>query len=337
MGCLIANQELKNHMTQNFNLWRSGIVLIPWIAWSTFATCLGQDASKLEDSLPKEIRNRVDVQQILQRLRFLRMYEANYGENHPKKESARVQIRESEYELNRIVKLNSGSPKSGLAESSMYVEDAMPKELRDRPDVQLMIQKLRFMRMNEKYFGENHPNKKFTQEQIRNYESDLKSIVELEKLPSPKPTVTEASTINGNDNRPEVQSLIQKTLFLKLNGASFGENHPSRKSIQEQIQKHEAALLDLADISDQPSIQPTGGRRSSNAIDLMTLDLQNSRDVRMIVQKLAFLRRNETNYGENHPKWNLIQTEIRELEVALGETIKLEQQANRNPFRRDPN
>ncbi len=337
MGRLIANQELMNHMTKKFNLWRGGIVLIPWITLSTLANCLCQDASKLEDSLPKEIRNRVDVQQIIQRLRFLRMYEANYGENHPKKESTRVQIRESEYELSRIVKLNSGSPKSDLAESSIQVEDAMPNELRDRPDVQLMIQKLRFMRMNEKYFGENHPNKKFTQEQIRNHESDLKSILELENLPSPQPTVTEASTINGNDNRPEVQSLIQKILFLKLNGASFGENHPSRKSIQEQIQKHEAALLDLADLSDQPPVQPTGGQRSSKAIDLMSADLQKSRDVRVIVQKLAFLRLNEANYGENHPKWNLIQTEIRELEAALREMIKLEQQASRNPFRRDPN
>ncbi len=324
-------------MTQNFSLWRSGIVLIPWIAWSTFANCLGQDASKLEDSLPKEIRNRVEVQQIIQRLRFLRMYEANYGENHPKKESTRVQIRESEYELNRIVKLNSGSPKSGLAESSIYVEDAMPKELRDRPDVQLMIQKLRFMRMNEKYFGQNHPNKKFTQEQIRNHEFDLTSILELENLPSPEPNVTGSSTFHGNDIRPEVQSLVQKILFLKLNLASFGENHPSRKSIQEQIQKQEAALIDLADRSGQPPVPPTSGQRSPKAIDLMTPDLQNSRDVRVIVQKLAFLRLNEANYGANHPKWNLIQTEIRELEAALSEMIKLEQQASRSPFRRDPN
>ncbi len=259
-------------MMQKFNLWRSGIILIIWIAWSTPASCLGQDASKLEDALPKEIRNRADVQQIIQRLRFLRMNEANFGENHPKKESTRVQIRESEYELNRIVKLSRASTKSGLVENSINIEDVMPKELRDRPDVQLMIQKLRFMRMNEKYFGENHPNKKSTQEQIRN---------------------------------------------------------------------HEAALLELADLSHQPPIQPpiqpTVGQRTSKAIDLMTPDLQNSRDVRLIVQKLAFLRLNEANFGENHPKWNIIQAEIRELEAALSEMVKLDEQASRNPFLRDRN
>lgn len=330
-------------MMQKLNLWRSGIVLIIWIAWSTPANCLCQDASKLEDALPKEVRNRADVQQIIQRLRFLRMNEANFGENHPKKASTRVQIRESEYELNRIVKLGSASTKSVLGENSLNVEDVMPKELRDRPDVQLMIQKLRFMRMNEKYFGENHPNKKTTQEQIRNHESDLKSILELENLPSPQSTVTEASTNNQRDlspeirNRPEVQSLVQKVLFLRLNLTSFGENHPSRKSIQEQIQKHEEALLELADLSHQPSIQSTGGQRSSKAIDLLTPDLQNSRDVRVIVQKLAFLRLNEANYGENHPKWNIIQTEIRELEAALSEMVKLDEQASRNPLLRDPN
>ena len=328
---------------QKLNSWRSGIVLIFWIAWSTPANCLGQEASKFEDSLPKEIRNRADVQQIIQRLRFLRMNEANFGANHPKKDSTRVQIRESEYELNRIAKISSVSIKSGLVENAINVEDAMPKELRDRPDVQLKIQKLRFMRMNEKYFGENHPNKKSTQEQIRNHESDLKSILELENLPSPQITVADASTNAHKDlsqeirNRPEVQSLVQKVLFLRLNLASFGENHPSRKSIQEQIQKHEEALLDLADLSHASPIQPTAGQRSAKAIDLLTPDLQNSRDVRVIVQKLAYLRLNEANYGENHPKWNIIQTEIRELEAALGEMVKLDEQASRNPFLRDPN
>lgn len=105
MGCLIANQELKNHLTQNFNLWRSGIVLISWIALSTLANCLGQDASKSEDTLPKEIRNRVDVQQIIQRLLFLRMYEANYGENHPEWNLIQTEIRELEAALSEMIKL----------------------------------------------------------------------------------------------------------------------------------------------------------------------------------------------------------------------------------------
>ena len=327
-------------------LWRRGIVLISWMAWTSYSNCVGQDATRFEDTLSQVIRSRSDVQQIVQRLLFLRFNEANFGENHPKKESTRAQIRECEYELNRIVELSSVSTKPENADASINAEDAMTQELRNRPEVQLLVYKLRFLRMNEKYFGEKHPNKKMTQEQIRQHESALKKIAEQENLPSPQPADVPSSTVAQDelslklDDRPEVQLLVQKLLFLRINLASFGQNHPNQKSVQEQIQKYEATLALQQDLLVRPTFpnQSSVRQRTLKASELMASKLQNSKEVRTIVQKLVVLRQNEANFGENHPNWNFIQTEIRELEFALREIIMLDQNENRNsnPFQPVP-
>ena len=328
-------------------LWRSGMVLISTMAWTSYSHCFGQGSTKFEDTLPQGIRNRSDVQPIVKKLLFLRLNEANFGENHLKKESTRAQIRECEYELNRIVELSTSSTQSDVSEGSINAEDALPRELQNRPEVQSLVYKLRFMRMNEKYFGENHPSKKLTKEQIRQHESALKKIVEQENLPSPQSADLQNSTIAQDelslklDDRPEVQLLIQKVLFLRINLVSFGENHPNRKSVQDQIQKYEATLASQLDLLPRPT-SPTKSsirQRTFKASELMASELQNSKEVRMIVQKLAVLRLNEANFGENHPNWNFIQTEIRELEFALREIIMLDQNANRksNPIQPSPN
>ena len=69
---------------QKFMFWRCGFVLFSLIRWATFSYCLAQGATKLEDSLPQELRNRSDVELMVQKLAFLRINEANFGKEHPK-------------------------------------------------------------------------------------------------------------------------------------------------------------------------------------------------------------------------------------------------------------
>ena len=156
-------------------------------------------------------------------------------------------------------------------------------------------------------------------------------------VPSPQSADLSSSTIAQDelslkmDDRPEVQLLVQKLLFLRVNLVSFGENNPNRKSVQEQIKKYETTLASQLDLLPRPtqSTKSSVRQRTFKANELMASELQNSREVRVIIEKLAVLRLNESNYGENHPKWNFIQTEIRELESALSEIIKLDQEAIR--------
>lgn len=304
-----------------------GFLFISPIMLATF--CLGQNATKFEDSLPQELRNRSDVQLIVEKLRILRTNETFFGENHPNKKSALLQIRDHEFDLNRIKEQYRGpSPTSMVAEIPMNIEDKLPKEIRNREDVLVIVQKLRFLRMNERNLGQNHLNKKSTLLQIGIQESALSSILESQDLPVPKSNVAR-DLRNLDDSLPRVleekaedtlslDSLEQKWILLKINATSYGANHPNRKSIQEQIQKHENALNAKAKF----------GHRfiDTGAVQ----ELLERKDVRVIVQKLAFLRMYETNFGENHPNWKAIQTEIREQESALTEIIKLELSANRN-------
>ena len=318
-------------MIRNRQLSSRGFIFITPIMLATF--CLGQNATKFEDSLPQELRNRSDVQLIVERLRILRTNETYFGENHPNKKSALLQIRDHESDLNRIKELHRViSPASTVAEVSMNIEDTLPKEIRNREDVLVIVQKLRFLRMNERNLGQNHLNKKSTQLQIGVQESALNNIVGLQNLPAPKSTIAENSRNLGDsspqvlEDREDVQPLAQKMIFLKINAASFGTNHPNRKSVQEQIRKHETALNANAEL----------GQRSVNTDDLTVQALQDRKDVRAIVQKLAMLRMYETNFGENHPNWKAIQTEIRENETALTEIIKLELKAKRNSKETSP-
>ena len=306
-------------------LLRGGFLFISPIMLAT--VCVGQNATNLEDSLPQELRNRSDVQLIVEKLRILRTNETYFGENHPNKNSARLQIRDHESDLNRIKELYSVPPSaSNTAEISMNIEDNLPKEIRNREDVLVIVQKLRFLRMNERNLGQNHLNKKSTQLQIGVHVSALNNIIGLQNLPAPKSTIAENSR-NLDDSSPQVlverkedaQPLVQKMIFSKINAVSFGKNHPSRKSIQEQIRKYENTLNANAEL----------GQQTIEAVDLMVQALQDRKDVRAIVQKLAFLRMYETNFGENHPNWKAIQIEIRQHEVALIEIIKLDLKAKR--------
>ena len=312
-------------MMRNRQFLRGGFFFFTQILLANF--CLGQSLTKLEDFLPQELRNRSDVQLIVEKLRILRTNETYFGENHPNKNSARLQIRDLESDLNRIKEFYSEPPAaSTVAEVSMNIEDNLPKEIRKREDVLVIVQKLRFLRMKERNLGQNHLSKKSTQLQISLQESALNSIIGLQNLPAPKSAVAENSqNLEGSsphmlEVREDVQPLAQKMIFLKINASSFGSDHPKRKSIQEQIRKHESAATVNVEL----------GQRSVNADDLTVQTLQDRKDVRTIVQKLAFLRMYETNFGENHPNWKAIQTEIREHEAALIEIIKLEHNVKRN-------
>ena len=196
----------------------------------------------------------------------------------------------------------------------------------------MIVQKLRFLRMNERNLGQNHLNKKPTQIQIGVQESALNSIIVRQNLSVPKSFIAENS--QGPDEllpqlleaREEGQPLEQLTIFWKVNAASFGSNHPNLVTIQEQIRKHETALKANHEI----------GQLSIETVELIVQDIQDRRDVRAVVQKLAFLRMYEFNFGENHPSWKAIQTEIREQETALNEIIKLEFKSKRNPKETSP-
>ena len=200
-------------------LLRGGFLFISPIMLAT--VCVAQNATNLEDSLPQELRNRSDVQLIVEKLRILRTNETYFGENHPNKNSARLQIRDHESDLNRIKELYSVPPSaSNTAEISMNIEDNLPKEIRNREDVLVIVQKLRFLRMNERNLGQNHLNKKSTQLQIGVHVSALNNIIGLQNLPAPKSTIAENSR-NLDDSSPQVlverkedaQPLVQKIIF----------------------------------------------------------------------------------------------------------------------------
>lgn len=323
---------------QNFSFWRCGFAPFFLLTWATFSFCVGQGAAKLEDSLPKELRNRSDVELIVQKLRFLRMNDSYFGEKHPNKKFTQAQIGECESALKSIIELNSlPSPQSAVSESSMNIEDSLPRELLNRTDVELIIQKLLFLRINESNFGEKHPNKKSTQLQVRENELALNNIIEHESLHSQKSGIA-ANAINIEDSlsqelrkRGDVNLLVRQLLYLRINLTSFRENHPGRKAIQEQIQKRESALLATA-------VNPTIRKRSTKLDTNMMQELENRKDVQVIVHKLTILRLNEASFSEEHSKMQIIKTEIRRHEAALIEIIELDQTANSrsNPFRSMP-
>ncbi len=320
---------------------RFGFVLFYLIAWATFSHCLGQATTQLEDSLPQQLRNRSDVELIVQKLRFLRTNEANFGENHPSKKSNQAQIRDYESALNSIIELNSlPSPKSSALESSMNIEDSLPQELRNRSDVALILRKLRFLRVNDSNFGEKHPNKKSTQLQIRENELALNRIMEVESLKTTKSAISENS-MNIEDilsqelrNREDVNLLVLQLLYLRINLTSFRENHPDRNAIQDQLQRSESALLAIT----KSEAKPTVRKRSTKSDVTVMQALEERKDLQVLLHKLTILRLNEENFGEEHPKMKTIKAEIREHEAALVEIIKLDQRANTkaNPFRRRP-
>ena len=135
-------------------------------------------------------------------------------------------------------------------------------------------------------------------------------------------------------NQEDVNLLVLQLLYLRINLTSFRENHPERKAIHEQIQKHETALLAIS----KAAVKPATRKRSAKAGNTMVQQLLDHKDVQVIVHKLTILRLNEENFGGEHPKMKAIKTDIRVKEAALIETIKLDQRANSksNPFRRAP-
>lgn len=266
------------------------------------------------------------------------MNDSYFGEKHPNKKSTQAQISECESALKSIIELNSlPLPQSAVSEVSINIEDSLPQELLNRTDVELIIQKLRFLRMNDSDFGEKHPNKKSTQLQIRENELALNNIIENESLHSQKSGIA-ANSMNIEDSlskeirkREDVNLLVRQLLYLRINLTSFRENHPDRKEIQEQIQKHESALLATAVI-------PTIRKRSTKVETTMMQELEDRKDVQVIVHKLTILRLNEASFSEEPSKMQIIKTEIRKHEAALIEIIKLGQTtpSRDNPFRRVP-
>lgn len=212
------------------------------------STCFGQVATKKEVVIPIELQNRTDVQQILAKLRFLRMNESLLGENHPSKQITQTQIQEHEFDLTNIIEVYGPRKTFTGVEGSENVEDALPQSLSGRPEVQLIIRKLRFLRMNDKHLGENHPSKKSTGEQIRGHEWALSKISQQELLPPPSPDSTDESkqtdtrVSQETENPREHRMIVQKLAILKTNQANYGENHPTWKIIQNEIQKHEMVL-----------------------------------------------------------------------------------------------
>ena len=299
---------------QHFSCLKWCLVCFLLITVASIANCLGQSVTRLEDSLPIELRTRSDVEVIVQELRILRNNESRFGENHPNKVSARLQILDLESELKELQdRHRNTSPSSTPVETSTKTQETLPTEIQNRKDVALIVEKLRYLRTNEKVLGQNHPNKESTQLQISKQEFALNRIRQLGNLPAPKSIVAEGARRELDDHE-DVLLLLQKTLFLKIKATSFEANHPSLISIQEQIRLHEATLNAKAEL----------GQRPIERVARTKQELQDRKEVREIVQKLTYLRKNESNFGENHPNWKAIQTEIQEHEVALAEVIMLE-------------
>jgi len=165
------------------------IVLL--LSWGTIPSCFGQSTAKIENALPPEIRDREDVQVIVQKLKFLRASQENFGENHPSWNSIRAQIQEHETALQSMLKLDRQPPAPDA--SSIRVEDALPKELLDRLDVQIIREKLKFLRINATNYGENHPKRKTVEAAIIENEFALRNLLELNRNsnkpadPAPEP------------------------------------------------------------------------------------------------------------------------------------------------------
>ena len=321
---------------QNTRFWLSEFVLFSLFTWATFSFCLGQDAAKLEDSIPQQFRNRSDVEVLVQKLRLLRKNDSSLGEKHPSKKSTQAKISECEAALKSILELN-GLPQSAVSKSSINMEEYLPQELLNRADVESIVQKLLFLRMNDANFGEKHPKKQSTQLQIRENELALLDIIEQE-FPHSQQPVNAANSMNIEDSlsqelrkREDVNLLVWQLLFLRINLTSFREDHPDRMAIQAQIQKQESALLAIA-------ANPTTRKRSTKEETTLMQALEDRKDVQVIVHKLTILRLSEATYGEEHSKMTAIKSEIRKHEASLLEIIKLDRTINRraNPFRRVP-
>ncbi|MCY2980432.1 MAG: hypothetical protein NTU79_17335 [Planctomycetota bacterium] len=323
---------------QNTRFWLSEFVLFSLFTWATFSFCLGQDAAKLEDSIPQEFRNRSDVEVLIQKLRLLRKNDSSLGEKHPKKKSTQAKISECEAALKSILELKSQpSPQSAVSKSSINIEDSLPQELLNRTDIEPIIQKLLFLRMNDANFGEKHPKKQSTQLQIRENELALINIIEHES-PHIQKSVIAANSNNIEDSlsqelrkREDVNLLVCQLLFLRINLTSFRENHPDRKEIQEQIQKQESALLAIA-------VNPRIRMRSTKVETTLMQALEDRKDVQVLVHKLTVLRFGEATYGEERSIMTTIKSEIRKHEASLLEIIRLDRTVNgrSNPVRRVP-
>ncbi len=321
---------------QNTRFWLSEFLLFSLFTWATFSFCLGQDAAKLEDAIPQEFRNRSDVGVLIQKLRLLRVNDSTLGEKHPKKKSTQAKISECEAALKSILELSSQpSSQSAVAESSINIEDSLPKELLNRTDVEPIIQKLLFLRMNDANFGEKHPKKDSIQLQIRENELALLNIIESE-FPHSQKSAIGANSLNIEDSlsqelrkREDVNSLVCQLLFLRINLTSFRENHPDRKATQEQIQKQESALRAIAG-------NPTSRMRSTKVETTLVQALEDRKEVQVLVHKLTVLRFGEATYGEEQSIMTTIKSEIRKHEASLLEIIRLDRTVNgrSNPVRR---
>ena len=210
-----------------------------------------------------------------------------------------------------------------LGQGAAKLEDSLPQELRNLSDVELIVQKLRFLRLNDSYFGEKHPNKKSTQAQISECESALTRIIELNSMPSPQSALTESS-MNIEDslpqelrNRPDVELIIQKLSFLRMNESNFGEKHPRKKSTQLQIREHELALNSIIELKSLHSQKSAIAENSMNIEDSLSNELRNRDDVNLLVLQLLYFRISLTSFRENHPDRNAIQEQIQKRESDL--------------------
>jgi hypothetical protein len=240
--------------------------------------------------------------------------------------------------LTRILEVNKHpSPQTAVWTSSINIEDSLPQEFLNRTDVDPIIQKLLFLRMNDANFGEKHPKKESTQLQIRENELALIKIIENESPHTQKSDIA-ANSMNIEDSlsqelrkREDVNLLVCQLLFLRINLTSFRENHLDRKVIQEQIQKQESALLAIAG-------NPTSRMRSTKVETTLMQALEDRKDVQVLVHKLTVLRFGEATYGEERTIMTTIKSEIRKHEASLLEIIRLDQTVNgrSNPVRRVP-
>ncbi len=210
-----------------------------------------------------------------------------------------------------------------LGQDVAKLEDSIPQQFRNRSDVEVLTQKLRLLRKNDSSLGEKHPNKKSTQAKITECEAALKSILELNSLPSPQSAVSKSS-INIEEylpqellNRTDVESIIQKLLFLRMSDANFGEKHPKKQSTQLQIRENELALMDIIEQEFPHSQQSANAANSMNIEDSLSQELRKREDVNLLVWQLLFLRINLTSFRENHPDRKAIQEQIQKQESAL--------------------
>ena len=210
-----------------------------------------------------------------------------------------------------------------LGQDAANLEDSIPQEFRTRSDVQVLIQKLRLLRVNDSSLGEKHPKKKSTQAKISKCEAELKSILELKSQPSAQ-TAASKSSIHIEDslpkellNRTDVEPIVQKLLFLRMNDANFGENHPKKQSTQLQIRENELALIKIVEKESPQTQKSVIAANSNNIEDSLSQELRKREDVNFIVCQLLFLRINLTSFREIHPDRNAIQEQIQKQESAL--------------------